>query len=57
MSTAGDHTTRTDAAGAGTFPLGGDRRVNRLGLGAMRLPTDPGQARALLRRAVELGCA
>jgi pyridoxine 4-dehydrogenase len=55
MSTPRDHTTRTDAAGAGTFALGGDRRVNRLGFGAMRLPTDPGQARALLRRAVELG--
>jgi len=55
MSTAGDHTTRTDAAGAGMFALGGDRRVNRLGFGAMRLPEDRGQARALLRRAVELG--
>jgi pyridoxine 4-dehydrogenase len=55
MATAGDHTTRTDAAGAGTFSLGGDQRVNRLGFGAMRLPQDPGQARALLRRAVELG--
>jgi aryl-alcohol dehydrogenase-like predicted oxidoreductase len=29
--------------------------VNRLGFGAMRLPQDPGQAHALLRRAVELG--
>jgi pyridoxine 4-dehydrogenase len=29
--------------------------VNRLGFGAMRLPQDPGQARALLRRVVELG--
>jgi pyridoxine 4-dehydrogenase len=29
--------------------------VNRLGFGAMRLPADPGRARALLRRAVELG--
>lgn len=46
---------RTDAAGAGTFRLGGDQTVNRLGFGAMRLPADPGQARALLRRAVELG--
>src|SRR5918993_2344734 len=55
MSTPRDHTTRTDAAGAGTFALGGDRRVHRLGFGAMRLPQDPGQARALLRRAVELG--
>jgi pyridoxine 4-dehydrogenase len=55
MSTPRDHTTRTDAAGAGTFALGGDRTVNRLGFGAMRLPQDRGQARALLRRAVELG--
>jgi len=35
--------------------LSGDRTVNRLGFGAMRLPEDPAQARALLRRAVELG--
>jgi pyridoxine 4-dehydrogenase len=55
MSTPRDHTTRTDAAGTGTFSLGGDQTVNRLGFGAMRLPADPGQARALLRRAVELG--
>jgi pyridoxine 4-dehydrogenase len=55
MSTPRDHTTRTDAAGAGTLSLGGDRTVNRLGFGAMRLPQDRGQARALLRRAVELG--
>jgi pyridoxine 4-dehydrogenase len=55
MSTPRDHTTRTDAAGAGTFFLGGDRTVNRLGFGAMRLPQDRGQARALLRRVVELG--
>jgi pyridoxine 4-dehydrogenase len=55
MTTPRDHTTRTDAAGAGTFSLGGDRTVNRLGFGAMRLPQDRGQARALLRRVVELG--
>jgi pyridoxine 4-dehydrogenase len=55
MSTPPDHTTRTGAAGAGTFALGGDRRVNRLGFGAMRLPADRGRARALLRRVVELG--
>jgi pyridoxine 4-dehydrogenase len=55
MSTPRDHTTRTDAAGAGTLSLGGDRTVNRLGFGAMRLPQDRGQARALLRRVVELG--
>ena len=55
MPTAGDHRTRTDAAGAGTFPLGGNLTVGRLGFGAMRLPEDRGQARALLRRAVQLG--
>lgn len=49
------------AADAGTFEIG-DRAVNRLGYGAMRLcgpdilgrPEDPQQARAVLRRAVEL---
>jgi pyridoxine 4-dehydrogenase len=55
MSTPRDHSSRTDAAGAGTFALGGDQRVNRLGFGAMRLPADPGSAHALLRWAVELG--
>jgi pyridoxine 4-dehydrogenase len=55
MSTPRDHTTRTDTAGAGTFSLGGDRTVNRLGFGAMRLPQDRGRAGALLRRVVELG--
>jgi len=46
------------------FRLGGDLNVNRLGLGAMRLPSkdgmggparDPEAGRAVLRRAVELG--
>jgi pyridoxine 4-dehydrogenase len=55
MSTPRDHSSRTDAAGAGTLRLGGDQRVNRLGFGAMRLPADPGSAHALLRWAVELG--
>jgi pyridoxine 4-dehydrogenase len=55
MSTQRQHPSTTDAARAGTFRLGGDRTVNRLGFGAMRLPPDRGQARALLRRAVELG--
>lgn len=45
---------------ANTFPLGDDLRVNRLGLGAMRLALggsirDPEAAVAVLRRAVELG--
>ncbi|WP_328869306.1 aldo/keto reductase [Streptomyces sp. NBC_00287] len=45
------------------FHLGGDLPINRLGFGAMRLPTnsfhgparDPETGRAVLRRAVELG--
>jgi pyridoxine 4-dehydrogenase len=55
MAAAGDHPTRTDATRAGTFALGGELTVPRLGFGAMRLPADPAQARALLRRAVQLG--
>lgn len=48
------------AAAGGTFLLGGDHRVNRLGLGAMRFALggsvrDPETAVAVLRRAVELG--
>ncbi|MFF4699773.1 aldo/keto reductase [Streptomyces chattanoogensis] len=42
-----------------TFPIGGDLDVRRLGFGAMRLPTEPADARAasieVARRAVELG--
>ena len=46
-----------------TFKLGGDLEVNRLGFGAMRLtgngiwrePTDIGEAKRVLKRAVELG--
>lgn len=51
------------AAAAGTFALGGDLVVNRLGFGAMRItgkgiwgpPADKPAALATLRRAVELG--
>src|ERR671911_2485091 len=58
-----DQDARPDAALAGTFSLGGDLLVNRLGFGAMRLtgwgilgePEDPEEARRVLRRAVELG--
>jgi pyridoxine 4-dehydrogenase len=58
-----DQDARPNAALAGTFPLGGDLVVNRLGFGAMRLtgngiwgePDDPEEARRVLRRAVELG--
>jgi pyridoxine 4-dehydrogenase len=46
---------RIDASRAGTLALGGELTVPRLGFGAMRLPEDPGPARALLRRAVALG--
>lgn len=56
-------TTGTTAADAGTVEIGGDITVNRLGFGAMRItgrgiwgdPPDRNQARAVLRRAVELG--
>lgn len=52
------------AAAAGQVTLGGDVRVNRLGFGAMRItgdgiwgePRDLREARAVLHRAVELGC-
>ena len=51
------------AAASGTFAIGGDLLVARLGFGAMRLPTgtftgparDPEDGIAVLRRAVELG--
>src|SRR2546426_11461352 len=51
------------ASRGGTFLLGGDRPVHRLGFGAMRLtgrgiwgePRDHAAAIAVLRRAVELG--
>ncbi|GGF37596.1 aldo/keto reductase [Subtercola lobariae] len=56
-------TTTLPAAAAGTFDIGGDLRVNRLGYGTMQLtghgvwgePDDHDGAVAVLRRAVELG--
>src|ERR1700728_2492534 len=50
------------AAAAGTIDVGGDLTVNRMGFGAMRItgagiwkdPPDRDQAKAALRRAVEL---
>jgi aryl-alcohol dehydrogenase-like predicted oxidoreductase len=59
--TAGNSTTVADASG--TFTLGGDLTVNRLGFGAMRLtgkgvwgePADRGECIRVLRRAVDLG--
>src|ERR1700751_5588126 len=51
------------AAAANTFKIGGDLDVNRMGFGAMRItgpgiwgpPKDPKEARAVLRRTLELG--
>ncbi|MGA3034917.1 MAG: aldo/keto reductase [Terracidiphilus sp.] len=51
------------AAASGTFLIGGDLPVHRLGFGTMRLvgegawgePIDPAECRRVLRRAVELG--
>ncbi len=51
------------AAASGTVTIGGDLSVHRLGYGAMHLtgpgvwgePTDPANARRVLRRTVELG--
>jgi pyridoxine 4-dehydrogenase len=55
--------SRRPAAASGTFALGGDLPVYRLGYGAMRLPgpgvwgpsRDHDEAIGVLRRAVELG--
>src|SRR5687767_13198052 len=53
--------THVPARASGTFAIGGDLRVHRLGFGAMRLPgvrgepESPGAARAMLREAVRLG--
>jgi aryl-alcohol dehydrogenase-like predicted oxidoreductase len=56
-------TTESVAQASGTFTLGGDLTVNRLGFGAMRLtgkgvwgpPEDRDECIRVLRRAVELG--
>ncbi|MCL2417770.1 MAG: aldo/keto reductase [Conexibacteraceae bacterium] len=55
--------TQTLAAGSGSFTIGGELTVNRLGYGAMQItgpgvwgpPSDPQEAVRVLRRAVELG--
>jgi pyridoxine 4-dehydrogenase len=55
--------TNTNAKAGGTFKLGGDLEINRLGYGAMRLtgegiwgePKDRESAKKVLQRAVELG--
>ncbi len=56
-------TSTTPVAASGTFAIGGDRKVNRLGFGAMQLtgpgiwgePSDRDEALRVLRRATELG--
>ena len=56
-------TLQRPAALSGTFAIGGDLTVNRLGFGSMRLtgpgiwgdPKDPAEAVRVLQRAVELG--
>jgi len=55
--------TTSLVSASGTFEIGGETTVNRLGFGAMRLtgtgvwgdPADPEEAIRVLRRAVELG--
>jgi aryl-alcohol dehydrogenase-like predicted oxidoreductase len=57
------HESQRPAAASGTFALGGDRPVHRLGYGTMQLPgpgvwgppRDHDEAIRVLRRAVELG--
>ena len=54
---------RGAAGAAGTFKLGGDLSVNRLGFGAMRItgsgiwgePKDPAECQRVLKRALDLG--
>lgn len=61
MTTQGS--AAANAKASGTFSLGGDLPVNRLGYGAMRItgkgiwgePKDPVEAKKVLQRAVELG--
>jgi pyridoxine 4-dehydrogenase len=55
--------TSAPASASGTYAIGGDTTVHRLGFGAMRIvgagvwgdPPDREEAKAVLRRAVELG--
>ncbi len=54
---------KPDAAASGTFTLGGDLVVHRMGFGAMRItgqgiwgdPKDPAEAKRVLQKALELG--
>ncbi len=58
-----DRNTQPNAAAAGSFGIGGELSINRLGFGAMRLcgpgiwgePEDPVATRAVLRRVLKLG--
>ena len=58
-----NQTMTLPAAAAGTFTIGGDLTVNRMGYGAMRItgpgiwgpPADKQAALATLRKAIELG--
>jgi pyridoxine 4-dehydrogenase len=58
-----EHTSLRPAEKSGTFAIGGDLLVHRLGFGAMQItgrgvwgePADPDEAIRVLRRAVELG--
>lgn len=55
--------TTIDAKASGTFKIGGELEINRLGYGAMRItgkgiwgdPADPDEARRTLKRVPELG--
>jgi pyridoxine 4-dehydrogenase len=63
MGMATSTTTDVSAAASGTFAIGGDLKVHRLGFGAMRItgdgiwgePKDAEECKRVLRRAVELG--
>jgi aryl-alcohol dehydrogenase-like predicted oxidoreductase len=63
MNQQREETDRSPAGQSGTFSLGGELTVRRLGFGAMRLtgegiwgpPKDPDSALRVLRRSVELG--
>jgi aryl-alcohol dehydrogenase-like predicted oxidoreductase len=63
MKTPSSPAPSPHAAASGSFKLGGDLPVHRLGFGAMRItgpgvwgePADPAAARRLLRQAVDLG--
>ena len=62
-ASAQPNAARPNAASSGTFLIGGDLPVHRLGYGSMRLvgegawgePSDPEACRRVLRRAVDLG--